>query len=118
MAEKNLNVEPDIQTQLDMQTQLDAVPNNANSVAVYDLHGVLDVTPPVTKSANIDSMSYQMKQMKKLSNKIEKLRLRNEINDVMLRMHYSNASDIAVHQRLKVKETKNNGFFGGLMGDD
>jgi hypothetical protein len=54
-----------------------------------------------------------------LAFKIEKLRIRNEINELLLKMHNVNSQDIAVGQRMKAQDEKDatsNGLLDNIFG--
>ena len=93
--------------------------HDSKIIATYGGDGttVLNVGYP-TKKEEADTEKKKeeketvLSKMTRLANTIEKLRIRNEINALLLRMHNANSEDIAVSQRMKKSEKTQESLFG------
>ena len=80
---------------------------------------VLEEKLPENKE--ISKQEQQIEEIIILDDKVQKLRIRQEINEIMLKMHKAKASDASVHARLKRAEESEgdgSGIFGFCGGAD
>jgi hypothetical protein len=81
-----------------------------------------DETVNVSEEVQPKQNSVQEQQIEEiiiLNDKVQKLRIRQDINEIMLKMHKSKATDASVHARLKRAEAGegDGGMFGFCAGD-
>ena len=117
---------PSLEKLLDDQLDDGSNGSDTNSQLLDDVNDAIRVQEEeegvnVLEEKLPNKQEQQIEEIIILDDKVQKLRIRQEINEIMLKMHKAKASDASVHARLKraeESEGEGSGIFGFCGGAD